>query len=61
MKIYVMTTGVLFALLTITHVWRMFEESHLARDPWYILITVITGALSVWAWRVIRLARSPAA
>jgi hypothetical protein len=54
MKVYVMTTGALFALLTLAHVWRMIEEGHLVRDPWYLLITVATAALSLWAWRVLR-------
>jgi hypothetical protein len=56
MKTYVMMTGVLFGLLTLAHVWRIIEEGpHLARDPWYILITVSSAALCVWAWRLVRL------
>jgi hypothetical protein len=55
MKTYVVTTGVLFGLLTLAHLWRMIQEGHgLAMDPWYIGITVATAALSVWAWRVLR-------
>jgi hypothetical protein len=57
MKAYVMTTGVLFALLTLAHVWRMSEERHLASEPWYLLITAATAVLSLWAWRL--LWRSP--
>jgi hypothetical protein len=34
MKAYVMTTGILFGLLTMAHVWRVVEEGrHLAADP----------------------------
>ncbi len=55
MKTYVVTTGVLFGLLTLAHLWRMIQEGHgLATDPWYIGITVATAALSLWAWRVLR-------
>jgi quercetin dioxygenase-like cupin family protein len=55
MKAYVMTTGVLFALITLAHVWRVFEEgSGLATDPWYVLITAATAALGLWAWRLLR-------
>jgi hypothetical protein len=55
MKAYVITTGVLFGLLTLAHVWRVFEEGrHLATDPWYVLITLATAALSFWAWRLLR-------
>jgi hypothetical protein len=56
MKAYVMTTGAVFGLLTVAHLWRIVEEGpHLARDPWYVLITLAAGALSLWAWRVLRL------
>ena len=50
MKAYVLTTGILFALLTLAHVLRIVYESRaLASDPWYMLITAATAALSVWA------------
>jgi hypothetical protein len=56
MKAYVMTTGVLFGLITLAHVWRVIEEGPgLATDPWYILLTVAAAALCLWAWRLMRL------
>jgi uncharacterized membrane protein len=56
MKAYVRTTGVLFGLLAVAHVWRVFDEDpRLATDPWYILITLAAAALSLWAWRLLRL------
>jgi hypothetical protein len=51
---YIKTTGVLFALIAVAHVLRMFAEPHLATDPFYILLTLAAVALSVWAWRVLR-------
>ncbi len=55
MKAYVITTGAVFGLLTLAHIWRVFaEEPHLATDPWFILITVAAAALCVWAWRLVR-------
>jgi len=54
MKPYVMTTGFLFALLTVLHIWRMFQEPSMVRDPWYWLITAASTALAFWAWRVVR-------
>jgi hypothetical protein len=61
MKTYVMTTGLLFGLVTLAHVWRVIEEVHLATDPGYILITLMTAGLCLWAWRLVsaaaRLAR----
>lgn len=56
MKAYLMTTGTLFGLLTLVHLWRIIEEwPHLATDPWYLLITATAGALCLWAWRLLRL------
>ncbi|MEO5580177.1 MAG: hypothetical protein ABIR58_05920 [Gemmatimonadaceae bacterium] len=53
-KTYVTTTGVIFALLVVAHVWRGVEEGRqVAGDPWFILTTVISAALSAWAWRVL--------
>jgi hypothetical protein len=55
MRAYVMTTGVVFGLLTLAHVWRVIEEgSHLATEPWYVLITVCAAALGLWAWRLLQ-------
>jgi hypothetical protein len=56
MKAYLTTTGILFALLALVHVWRIIQEPHLGTEPWYILITVAAAALSVWAWRLVRVA-----
>jgi hypothetical protein len=56
MKAYVITTGAVFGLLTLAHVWRVIEEgTHLATDPWYVLITIAAAALSLRAWRLLRL------
>ncbi|MDX6444524.1 MAG: hypothetical protein QOH71_1598 [Blastocatellia bacterium] len=56
MKAYVMTTGVVFALLTLAHLLRiMVEWPHVVREPLFLLITVAAGALCFWAWRVFRL------
>jgi hypothetical protein len=56
MKAYVMTTGVVFGLLTAAHIWRaVVEGRHVATDPFFILITAAAAALSLWAWRLLRL------
>ncbi len=55
MKTYVVTTGTVFGLLVIVHLWRIAEEgAHAAGNPWFLLVTVISAALSVWAWRLVR-------
>jgi hypothetical protein len=53
MKAYLVTTGSVFGLLTIVHIWRMIVEGGLAtREPWMILITLASAALCVWATRL---------
>ncbi len=60
MKAYLITTGALFSLLTVVHIWRMIEESPgLATDPWYLAITLAAAGLAVWAWRLVRTAARP--
>jgi hypothetical protein len=55
MRAYVTTTGVIFGVLALAHIWRVFEEgAHLATDPWYIIITVVAAGLCLWAWRLVR-------
>ncbi len=50
MKAYVITTGVVFGLLTLAHLWRIFfEDAHLARDPFFILITAVAAGLGIWS------------
>ena len=59
MKAYLITTGTVFTLVTAAHIWRAISESTtLARDPWFIMLTVLTAALSLWAWRLLRATRS---
>jgi hypothetical protein len=53
MRAYVMTTGVVFGLLTLAHLWSMIEERQLVTEPWYVLITVAAGVLCLWAWRLV--------
>ena len=60
MKAYLITTGSVFGMLTLVHVWRIIEEGpQLVRNPWWMLITIAAAALSVWAWRLLRVAARP--
>ena len=59
MKTYVMTTGAVFGLITLAHILRIVAEGpRLASEPCFVLMTVLSTALSLWAWRVLRLIRS---
>jgi hypothetical protein len=60
MRTYVITTGVIFGLLVVLHVWRVVVEgTQLLRDPWWFLITGLAAALCVWAFVMAR--RPPSA
>lgn len=54
MRTYVISTGIVFGLLTLAHVWRAILEPHLAQQPSYIGVTLVAGGLTLWAWRVLR-------
>jgi hypothetical protein len=55
MRAYVLTTGVVFTLLTLAHLWRIaLEGRQLLTNPWWVGITLGAAALAVWAWRLIR-------
>jgi len=54
MKTYLTLTAVVFGLLTVMHVWRMIAESaSLARNPWFLLLTVLSAGLCIWAVRLL--------
>jgi hypothetical protein len=58
MKAYLVTTGMLFALLALAHiVLTIAHWQRLAADPWFVLqgpgIGVAAGFLSLWAWRLL--------
>ncbi len=58
MRTYVATTGVIFALLAIAHVFRVVQEGQqLAADPFFIGTTAVAAAMSAWAWRVLHAAQ----
>jgi hypothetical protein len=60
MRLYVVVTGIIFALVVIAHVARMItEEANLASNPIYLLITACAAGLSLWSWLVLRRSRSP--
>jgi hypothetical protein len=60
MRAYLITTGTVFGLITIAHISRIIlENPHLAVEPWYILLTLLSAGLCVWAFRLLwRLPRS---
>ena len=60
MRTYLITTGTLFALIAVAHVWRVVAESRaLATDPWFVGLTLLSLALSAWALRLLRATAAP--
>ena len=55
MRAYLISTGGIFGLVTLAHLWRIADEwPRLATDPWYLLLTAAAAALCLWAWRLLR-------
>lgn len=55
MKAYLITTGTVFGLVALAHVWRVIGESRaLGMDPWFVFMTAISLAMSVWAFSLLR-------
>ena len=60
MKAYVMTTGIVFGLIVVAHISRAIAEGpSLAKDPFFVLLTLAAASFCLCAWRVLkRLPRS---
>jgi hypothetical protein len=55
MKAYVLTTAIVFALLTIAHTWRAIEEGpHLLNEPWFLVVALAPLAFFIWAVVLLR-------
>ena len=54
MKVYVITTGVIFALITIAHLARMVVEPRTLTEPVYLFLTLLSAALAIWAVTLLR-------
>ena len=59
MKAYFVTTGMLFGLMAVVHVWRAIAEwPHSTVGLGFVLemagLIILPGALSWWAWRCLR-------
>jgi hypothetical protein len=60
MKAYLVSTGAIFGVITLLHIWRVFLESQtLLRDPLFWVTTLLAAGFSVWAFRLLRVAGGP--
>ena len=54
MRIYLVITGVVFALVAVAHVLRVLSEgSHLMHEPVFVALTLLAVGMSAWAWRLV--------
>ena len=51
MKAYLMTTGMLFAAITVAHAYEAIARGHLHHTD---MLVLVSAALSIWAWRLLR-------
>ncbi len=59
MRSYLITTAILFAVIVVFHIARLFGEwTHITSDGWelatIVVTTVLAAALSLWAIRLLR-------
>ena len=54
MRAYIAVTGLLFLALAGTHVARVFAEPNVARQPFFIVVTLIALGMAGWALTLFR-------
>jgi hypothetical protein len=59
MKAYVVSTGVVFLIIFLAHIARLFSEGmHPITQPVFIFTSLLSVTFTIWAWRIFcRLAR----
>ena len=55
MRRYLLISGILFGLLALVQVARIaIETISVARDPYFLVSTLITAGFAIWAWKLMR-------
>jgi hypothetical protein len=55
MRAYIITTGAIFALITLAHIVRLvLESTRVLTEPVFVLFTILSAALVVWAVLLLR-------
>jgi hypothetical protein len=55
LKAYVITTGTIYALIVVAHIWRVaVEGTALLEERHFILLTVAAAGLSLWSFWLLR-------
>jgi hypothetical protein len=54
MRTYIASTGIIFALIVVLHIWRGFAEGPaLVWSPAYIVLTLVAAGHAVWAGQLL--------
>src|SRR6476619_7440119 len=54
-RAYLITTSILFALIVVAHIARVFAESTaVAKDPWFVGLTLLAMAMCGWGLQLLR-------
>jgi hypothetical protein len=60
MRSYTITSGALFALLVLVHVFRLAAEGWgPLSSPVFLLSTLVSGAMAAWAWISVKSLKTP--
>ena len=51
MKPYLITTGILFAAITVAHAYEAIARGHFHHTD---LLVLVSAGLTMWAWRLLR-------
>lgn len=55
MKAYLITTGIIFALIVAAHILKAIDEGPgTFKNPVFILLTLLAAGLCVWAGRLLK-------
>ena len=55
MKPYVITTGAIFAFITVAHIVRLaMESTRVLTEPIFLVFTILSAALTIWAVLILR-------
>jgi hypothetical protein len=57
MRPFLITVGTVFGLIVLAHIARIMAEPAMARNPWFLLVTIVAAGLSAWAWRLFWISR----
>jgi hypothetical protein len=52
MKAYLITTGILFTIIVVAHIWEIVDRGRLEASDFVVLGAGV--ALSGWAWTLVR-------